>query len=351
MAGAQGVNFAIPVNSLRQLLREPEIHIQLADLDWQKRFEPQSFNIIVAPFTLFDGGTRTRGAYDLEVAVGYEETWRKLTVKRDMLDGGTTQFSINGVFYQGDLPPDTDLMYRITLRQNGLVVASREYIVPTTGAPTSGALAFDGKSDNAAILLKNWPGRGNPPHSVEMWVRPDSLPPRRAWLMLLGSYARQHHWLYLPSGELYLGVGGDASGQVNTTLPVGKWTHMAATFGDGVLTVYVNGEQVAETYAKFDFQGSPNAPFSLAKSYMGEAFFKGAIREVRIWDRELSQNNIRTNMNLALSGNEPGLVLYWPLNEGEGNIIHDRSNHGNDAKLTADDRWVPLGQIGLDMAK
>lgn len=216
-------------------------------------------------------------------------------------------------------------------------------VTKVSGAPADHALDFDGKSDCVSLNLKNWPALGNTPHSIEMWVRPDSLPVGRVWLLELSSVSREHHWIYFPNSDLYFGVGGDATGQVKATVPVGKWTHVVTTFGDGILSVFLNGKEVAQTNAKFNFQSNPGVTFSLGRSYKGSPYFNGAIREVSLWDRELNENDIRASMAHPLSGKEPGLLLYWPLDEGKGKVIHDRSGHGNDATVVRDDRWVPAG--------
>ena len=42
---------------------------------------------------------------------------------------------------------------------------------------------------------------------------------------------------------------------------------------------------------------------------------------------------IQRYMNLRLKGNEPGLVGYWPLNEGSGNTVQDRSPNANNGTI------------------
>ena len=39
-------------------------------------------------------------------------------------------------------------------------------------------------------------------------------------------------------------------------------------------------------------------------------------------------------MHIPLSGNESGLVGYWPLNEGNGNITYDKSSYENDGTIS-----------------
>jgi hypothetical protein len=57
----------------------------------------------------------------------------------------------------------------------------------------------------------------------------------------------------------------------------------------------------------------------------------GIIDDVRLWNRPLTSEEIVAAMAQRLSGQEEGLVGYWPFDEGEGPIAYDKSpmqNHG-----------------------
>ncbi len=61
--------------------------------------------------------------------------------------------------------------------------------------------------------------------------------------------------------------------------------------------------------------------------------FAGTIDEVRIWNYARSQTEIRRDMCRRLTGNEPGLVGYWRFDECSGNIAFDASGNGNHGTL------------------
>ncbi len=80
---------------------------------------------------------------------------------------------------------------------------------------------------------------------------------------------------------------------------------------------------------------------------MKEGSFHGLIDEVRIWNVARTEEQIQASWNRSLRGDEPGLVGYWPLNEGSGQAIMDASAHHNDGRLgsttgpdTNDPTWV-----------
>ena len=43
---------------------------------------------------------------------------------------------------------------------------------------------------------------------------------------------------------------------------------------------------------------------------------------------------------VAMAGINDGLVAYYPFDEGKGAVAHDRSDHGNDGKITGGAEWV-----------
>jgi hypothetical protein len=59
--------------------------------------------------------------------------------------------------------------------------------------------------------------------------------------------------------------------------------------------------------------------------------YKGLLDEVRIWDRPLSDAEVKANWNTTLRGDEPGLVAYYPMDDASGSRAADATGNGNDA--------------------
>ncbi|MBW4493150.1 MAG: LamG domain-containing protein [Oscillatoria princeps RMCB-10] len=102
-----------------------------------------------------------------------------------------------------------------------------------------------------------------------------------------------------------------------SALELGKWTHLALTIDTAENAIlYKNGEQVSTGKLWL-----PNQ-INRTKNYIGgsnwgdtDDDFKGKIAEVRVWNKALTQAEIKANMSKRLTGKESGLVGYWPLNE------------------------------------
>jgi hypothetical protein len=60
---------------------------------------------------------------------------------------------------------------------------------------------------------------------------------------------------------------------------------------------------------------------------------KGRLDEVRIWNVALTQEEIQAHMHQRLSGKEPGLVGYWPMNEAVGGEVRDHSGNGHHGQI------------------
>ena len=78
---------------------------------------------------------------------------------------------------------------------------------------------------------------------------------------------------------------------------LGDWEHLAATFADGTQKFYVNGELEGETASALIVNPSQELLIGAgANERDHEYFFKGVIDEVRIYDRELDEDEIAAVM-------------------------------------------------------
>ena len=112
----------------------------------------------------------------------------------------------------------------------------------------------------------------------------------------------------------------------------GVWHHYAGVVDTNTVYLYMDGNLIG-TMPNYQIGGFDEeiAYIELGRhSYNGidVGFLNGEIDEVRIWNRPLSQNEIQNQMNIPLTGSENGLVAYWKMDEGEGQMINDKTNHG-----------------------
>lgn len=119
-----------------------------------------------------------------------------------------------------------------------------------------------------------------------------------------------------------------------------QWQHVAITY-DGFtneVILYINGESQALTHFGSLPNGAVNENF-FTDIYIGinsllSLGFDGGIDEVRIWNITRTPDQIAATWDHYLLGDEDGLVGYWKMNEGNGQLIQDYSLHGHDGILT-----------------
>lgn len=122
----------------------------------------------------------------------------------------------------------------------------------------------------------------------------------------------------------------------------GQWHHYAGVYDGAAQTVriYIDGSATGTTVGTIDepmrnddeaicLGDRATGPTSCATS----GTWQGDLDDVRIWNRALSQAEIQANMNSELVGNETGLIAYWKLNEGAGQIAADSTASGLSGQL------------------
>lgn len=120
-----------------------------------------------------------------------------------------------------------------------------------------------------------------------------------------------------------------------------RWYHVAVTWDDTFAYFYIDGELLYRTgisnYSGFNlgvaYGGSEsdyNRAFWIGYAYNADRFFPGYMAEVRVWNRTLTKEEINAeNHFYSVPVDSEGLVGYWKLNDGAGQIIKDHSPSGN----------------------
>ncbi len=223
------------------------------------------------------------------------------------------------------------------LQVTTLLICLFAFTAINTNAQTQGAgyaLDFNGSSNYIKVADDNSLDFGTSDFTIEVWINTEGSSSRQGIYskrVLNGSTVL---FSLTPSNKLefYIRSGGSShkTFQSNTELQNGKWYHIAVVADrDGDAVFYING--VKETNV-LDISSigniSTNNYAEIGKSNNIETnsshrAFKGDMDEYRIWNRALTQTEIRNNMNKPLTGTEAGLVAYYRMNEGQDNTCSD----------------------------
>jgi Concanavalin A-like lectin/glucanases superfamily/Bacterial Ig-like domain/Bacterial Ig domain len=169
----------------------------------------------------------------------------------------------------------------------------------TTAGRFGAGLTFDGVDDRVDL-----PGLGTfykSGFTYEAWVRKQSA--------LVGDVAVVGSWvggvlnggpmLWVNGGRLWaltLATGGANYLTTNRTPAAGQWQHVAATFDGATARFYIDGVQVASR--PFAANAGDSNTWRIGAYGPGpQGFFDGAIDEVRIYRRALSQTEIEGDMS------------------------------------------------------
>ncbi len=143
----------------------------------------------------------------------------------------------------------------------------------------------------------------------------------------------------------------------------GEWHHVGVLFrdtsapaplaenSDGIV-IYINGEEDARTPHNDSFPtANRGAGIGRRERSNPSHYFEGTLSQIRVWDRALGESEIQENMYAERSGDEPGLVAYWKLDDTADNVAWDASpseNHGTIVRPVHDWSWA--GFVTADSA-
>jgi RHS repeat-associated protein len=152
---------------------------------------------------------------------------------------------------------------------------------------------------------------------------------------------------------LYANVGNDTAGNstgssgfvLTSSLAAGHWVHVALTWDSDANRVqgYVNGVQVfmgTNTTWPSNF-GNVNFGLGWASNPAYQRYYNGLLSDVRFYNVQRTQAQIQGDSSQMLTGSEPGLIGYWPLNDGSGTTAADRTAGQHNGALGGGTAWAP----------
>ena len=226
------------------------------------------------------------------------------------------------------------------------------------------------KLNQALYLTPDW--------SIEAWfVYP--LPEAGEWNTLIRGKDADHHIMVRNRKQLGINLNNDSLGQnfydsgFNMELLTEGWHHLTAVGRGDTTLFYVDGKKVGDVKAKAlkdaeeNLNKNPNDAAAKKKvedikkaslksnshvyaigNYQGGGQPFGKVAEVRVWKVALSDDEIAVNSTILLTGNEPGLLAYYPMSEATGVEVRDHSGNGYNATVSGANWWgctAPIGKI------
>lgn len=181
--------------------------------------------------------------------------------------------------------------------------------------------------------------------TVTAWVKPDGIQPEYSAIFMHDGATAGFNFLPNNNRIGYHWPGGAWWWDSGLSAPPGEWSHVAMTVAPDGITIYVNGKGAKHTFDVPPVWFDSGSRLGNYKGWGGR-FFKGEIDEVCMYDRTLTQAEIREKMHLRkIPAGENGMVAYYQFNEAGGPVF-DRGGtrhanlSGSAARILSD---VPIG--------
>jgi|GEM_PF-5128945 len=178
--------------------------------------------------------------------------------------------------------------------------------------------------------------------SIELWCKPSGFVTWGAMVMKASPNSWSNGYgIYLFGSELkFFPTGFGTQHSSGQNLPFNQWSHVAATYDGTESKIYINGALVS---TKSIGQPIPtnNFPMGVGGDPGFPSFnFRGALDEVRVWNKVLTQAEIQANMNCEIQTTSDCLVANYHFNQGVAGqdntnetTLTDASGNGNDGTL------------------
>lgn len=191
------------------------------------------------------------------------------------------------------------------------------------------SIQFNGTTDNAYTEFdKNLSGKSL---TAEMWVMPDDI--NRAGTFFAHGQGDNVFELGMnASKQLTVRVGTETYTSTTVDLKQGEWAHVTVTYDSETnnVTAYFNYETVLNESNVPTYEGV--GVFNFGRNAAGGNYYAGKMHDFRLWDAAVAIDDIKAKSLTVLSGLEPSLMLYYPMNEGLGDELTDKAR-GNTAIL------------------
>ena len=208
--------------------------------------------------------------------------------------------------------------------------------------------------DPAYEIIENYFTGSNRPWSIQMYVRPEAGMTGTQSIFDVNGYAGVS---VAPSGENYqlyikcaANGGAPANNATGIVIPADAYSHIVFSY-DGASTYSVRAILPETDNIEFvegrnmkTFTGKDNVGFEnkdrVRTIKFGMSGFKGFIDEIRLWTKNLSDQELIGYHDHTLTCTEEGLLCYWPMDEGINGLhnVYDYSKtngvaNGNHASL------------------
>ena len=255
--------------------------------------------------------------------------------------GGTYQWKVNGTNISGatssSYAATAQGAYTCSITNSCGTYNSNSISITVSGTCNTG-LIFDGSNDYVKVPNNAAYGIGTGNFTIEAWINLSSTVTATYPVVLshrLATSGFSGFMVYFSGGKLTIQLNGVNRPTYGADLRDNNCHHIAISRSSTTaINFYIDGVLAGtSTSANYNIT---TTDFMIIGNDAADNFsdgFKGKIMEVRFWNLARTQTQLQSTMNTLLAGNETGLISYWRLNDGTGQVVNDFSTINNDGQL------------------
>ena len=201
----------------------------------------------------------------------------------------------------------------------------------------SPSLSFDGVND---YVQTQDPFQNNENFTISLWVNPQVINDGsfHGFIGKQDGLRKPSMWVSPHNGALHYWTNGNTATNIGDQIYSGfinnfftaanEWVHVTWVKDGSQYRFYRNGDLVHTGAAPARVYTNPNTSYQFGS--VGN-YFQGNLDDISIWDRALTNTEIKNNANTPLTGNEAGLVANYTFDDGTANDLtgnHHGITHG-----------------------
>ena len=186
----------------------------------------------------------------------------------------------------------------------------------------STALTFDGRNSYLETqVTRNLEAKDV---TVEMWINP-SASGQDMTLFSHGDATNALELTLAKDNTLKVRIGELEYSSRGLNVKLDEWQHIAMTYqaANQQLSVYFSGQEVVTGVQTVPYSGI--GPMRFGRSLKGGNYFAGQMHEARVWTKVVEMTDLIANSLRIYTGREAGLLAYYRMNEGKGDMAMDKS--------------------------
>lgn len=187
-------------------------------------------------------------------------------------------------------------------------------------------VSFDGATDYLEVA--NGFDFASGSFTVEFWAKRNTLGTKQTVISQGTTSNNQFSVGFNTANKVEVTIGSQTYASNFSILDDTTWHHYAVVYDKAGLNL-----DISDRSSSFTQTSTTNNFFSNyvsgGKTYFGKSaltnsdFYSGSAHQIRIWNRALTPSVISSRLNNNLTGREPGLIGYWPMEEGRGALAQD----------------------------